>query len=54
MHGWNAFLTHRGVLYNFVQKEIIGKATKRLAITSEILDFLTGEERKMPKHSPST
>lgn len=46
MHGWNAFLTFGGALYSFVQKEVITKATRELATTYEILNFLTGEEKK--------
>lgn len=46
MHGWNAFLTFGGALYNFVQKEVITKAIRELATTYEILNFLTGEEKK--------
>lgn len=45
MHGWNTFLTRIGALYNFVQKEITARATGKLAITHEILNFLTGEEK---------
>lgn len=45
MHGLNTFLTYIRALYNFVQKEIIARATKKLAITCEILNFLTGEEK---------
>lgn len=54
MHGWKAFLTFGGALYNFVQKEVITKATRELGTTYKILNFLTGEKKKMPKHSPST
>lgn len=39
------FLTFREALYNFVQKEIIARDTRKLAITCEILNFLTGEEK---------
>lgn len=42
----NAFLTYRGPLHYFFQKEIKAKATRKLAITYEILNFLTGEEKQ--------
>lgn len=46
MHGWKAFLTFGGALYNFVQKEVITKATGELGTTYKILNFLTGEKKK--------